>query len=87
METSETWFLEVLLWILKESVVTGSVGVIWSVLESLDEATQGKERKLDVAEVWENVLRDLWDRRRKRRIGMGRNNCSVFFVLRFPKGQ
>lgn len=33
-----------LLWILKENVVTESVRVMWSVLESLDEATE--ERKL-----------------------------------------
>lgn len=44
VETSETWFLKVLLWILKENVVTESVRVMWSVLESLDEATE--ERKL-----------------------------------------
>lgn len=75
-ETSETWFLEVLLWVLKENVVTESVRVIRSVLESLDEATE--ERKSDVAAVWENVLkRDL----RERRIGMGRNNYSVFSFL------
>lgn len=79
-ETSETWFLEVLLWVLKENVVTESVRVIRSVLESLDEATE--ERKSDVAAVWENVLkRDLRERRRERRIGMGRNNYSVFSFL------
>lgn len=61
---------------MKENVVTESVRVIRSVLESLDEATE--ERKSDVAAVWENVLkRDL----RERRIGMGRNNDSVFSFL------
>lgn len=65
---------------MKENVVTESVRVIRSVLESLDEATE--ERKSDVAAVWENVLkRDLRERRRERRIGMGRNNYSVFSFL------
>lgn len=69
-----------LLWVLKENVVTESVRVIRSVLESLDEATE--ERKSDVAAVWENVLkRDRRERRRERRIGMGRNNYSVFSFL------
>lgn len=40
---------------MKENVVTESVRVIRSVLESLDEATE--ERKSDVAAVWENVLK------------------------------